>query len=186
MRFHALLGVGFALIALLVGGWLISLRHPAVPDVSPAREAEHMTLEAGVLKDSADKLRAGGLHSAADELDARAGDLTAQAALLRQTEPMPARQMAEEFIAKSRSLSDSAQRLRNAFLTRNDSLTRLQELLVARIERKAADLRALGRRISSWGLSTREQKDIYRTCIMTYGEGAASCELLRQDAPDGP
>ena len=186
MRFDYLWGVVLVVIAILIGGWLISLRHPASPMVNPVHEAEQMLSEAGRLRDSASTLRAAGLPAMAAELDARANELAGEGVLVRQAPSLPARQLSEEFAAKARMLADSANRLRNAFLTLSDSLTRSQENRIARVERASRNLKGLARRLSAWGLDTREQRELYSSCILTYGDGARVCEQLRSEVPAGP
>lgn len=185
MRFDVIWAVALAVIALLLGLYLTSLGQFAVPKVNPAREAADLRLEAGRLKDSAAKLADAVLPTAAQELMARSVELTEQAGLLSRAGPLPASQLSEQFATRARALADSAYLLRNAFLTRNDSVTRSQERRIARIESVARNLKALANRLGNWGLNTSEQTELYQACIMTYGDGARVCEQLRSEVPAG-
>lgn len=185
MRFVYIWGIMLAVIAGALGLSLASLRQFAIPQVSPVHEAVKMMAEAEQLIDSSLALRDAGQSGRADELEARAGELSTQAELVRGSRPMPALQMSEQFTARARTLADSAYRLRNAILTLNDSLTRGQERRIARIDWTARNLKTLARRLGSWGLNSSEQVELYNSCIMTYGEGARICEQMRSEVPPG-
>jgi hypothetical protein len=171
MKLNIFWAIVMAVFTILLGLFLTSLRQAPLPTVNPAHEAAQLLLEAGELRDSAATLREAGLQGPAGELDARARELTSQAGLTRQAEPMPVHQLSEEFATQARMLRDSAYRLRNALLTQNDSLTMGQERRIARVEWTARNLKALARRLGSWGLNSNEQRMLYNSCILTYGEG---------------
>jgi len=185
MRFVYIWGIVLAVIAVMLGLFLASLRQSAGPNVDPQGVAEKMRLEAARLKDSAATLRAAWRSSEASLVEARAVELAEQASLVGQAQPEPARKLSEEFGAKSRVLADSATRLRNAFLLQNDSLSASQERRIARIERISRELRSLARKLGSWGLNTPDQVQLYNSCVLTYGEGTRVCEELREEAPPG-
>jgi hypothetical protein len=185
MKFDFIWAVVLAAIALLIGLYLTSLVQFAVPKVNPTREAARIRLEADQLKDSAAVLQDAVLPVAAQELMGRTAELNEQAELLSQAKPLPAGQLSEQFTTRAKALSDSAYLLRNAFLTRNDSITQNQERRIARIDWTARNLKALANRLGSWGLNTSEQTEFYDACILTYGEGARVCEQLRSEVPAG-
>jgi hypothetical protein len=185
MKFDFIWALILAVIAVVLGVYLTSLRQLPVPRVDPAREAAELRLEADQLSDSAARLQDAVMPKAAQEVLAQAVELNEQAALISQMKPLPARQLAEEFTARAKMLSDSAYGLRNAILTRNDSLTQGQELRLARVEWTARNLKALAHRLGGWGLNSTERDGLYESCIMTYGEGARVCEQLRSEAPAG-
>jgi len=185
MKFDLIWAVVLAVIALVLGLYLTSLRQFAVPEVSPKREADKLLLEAGRLKDSAAVLLAASLPTAAHQLLAQAAELSEQAGLLSQATPLPASQLSEQFAARARALADSAYLLRNAFITRNDSLTLGQDRRIARIEWTARNLKALASRLDNWGLNSKEQVELYQACITTYGDGARICEQMRSEVPPG-
>jgi len=185
MRFVYIWGIVLAVIAVMLGLFLTSLRQSAGPNVNPQGIAEDMRLEAARLSDSAATLRAAWLSREAALVEAQAVELAEQASMVRQAKPMPARRLSEEFGTKSRVLADSATRLRNAFLLQNNSLSASQERRIARVERISRELRSLARKLGSWGLNTPDQVQLYNSCVLTYGEGTRVCEELRDEVPAG-
>jgi hypothetical protein len=183
------LAIWALVLGVAAGGTIVyftSLRRSRLHDAILLNRAQSLQSQARALEDSAAAMgnRGGwlGAERRAEQigrLEEQAAELMNQADFLRRTKPLPTGRISQEMLLRAQALSDSAATIREELLDARGSVSVSQQRSIDKLNQQSRELKLRAQLLGSRGSSTAQQLEMYNSCTLIYGEGAAACRQLR-------